>query len=83
MKRVTNDHVKITCNSLGKIYKNDMARLGCFLTSYGRMQLVRDIKQYKNEIVCIKTDAVYFKTPTKTNFIIGDNLGEWKVENKL
>jgi hypothetical protein len=83
IKRMTNNHVKLSCNSVGKIYKNDMARLGCFLTSFGRLQLVRDIKKYNQDIICIKTDAIYFKTQTQTDFKIGDKLGEWKVDNKL
>jgi hypothetical protein len=64
-----------------KLYKNQLARVGCFLTSYARLTFVRQVAKYKESIVRIHTDSVLLKAGCIPDFKLSDDLGCWKIDD--
>lgn len=62
------------------IYKYRYARMGPFLTSYGRYRLCHDIKDIADSIVQIHTDGFIVKDITPKNIKIGTDIGDYKLE---
>ena len=52
------------------------------ITSYGRYRLFNMIKNYSNNIIRINTDSVIFDEDIKIDFIVNDEIGNFKIENK-
>ena len=62
--------------------KNTWAGWSAFATSYARVQLAESIRDNKNVLYC-DTDSIHVSLkPNETNLIMGNNLGEWKLEAK-
>jgi hypothetical protein len=67
-------------SDVNKLFKRPEARFGCFLTSYGRLMLARQLVSHVDKIVRIHTDGIIFNSNCDHNFNIGTGLGEWKIE---
>jgi hypothetical protein len=63
-----------------QLYKNNLARLGCFLTSYTRLNFVRQIKKYEPAILRIHTDSIILKEDCVPDFKLSTDLGAFKIE---
>lgn len=63
-----------------KLFKSDYARIGPFLTSYGRLRMVRQVKDYASHIVRIHTDSVLLDEEHPVAFRESQEMGHWKRE---
>jgi hypothetical protein len=61
-----------------KMYKHDYGRIGTFLLSYGRKQIIKTVQPFLNDVVYINTDG--FRCKTKQDLTTGDELGDLKYE---
>jgi hypothetical protein len=70
-------------SDINKIYKNNLARLGTFLTSFARLQFYRAVKPYEGEIIRIHTDSICVRVGTDVSGLrISNEMGEWKIEKQ-
>lgn len=60
-------------------YKTAYARLGVFLTAFGRVKLSKVVEPFLTNIHYVNTDG--FVSDKEIPFKCSDRLGEWKVEN--
>jgi len=60
-------------------YKTAYARLGVFLTAFGRVKLSKVVEPFLTNIHYVNTDG--FVSDRDIMFECSDRLGEWKVEN--
>lgn len=80
-----NDCSKIEMFEKNNIYKSNWARIGPFLTAYCRYNLRRIITENNikfENIIRIHTDSITtINTPINNN-LIGDNIGQFKIEKQ-
>jgi hypothetical protein len=66
----------------GKYFKFDFARLGVFLTSYCRLNMVKVMLPLKNHVYRCHTDGIIFDDVPEVRRAmdrkVGDELGDWK-----
>jgi hypothetical protein len=61
-----------------KVYKHNTARIGIFLTSYGRCKMADFMKDFIDDVSRVHTDGVYL-TGNK-EFVYSDEIGGLKLE---
>ena len=66
-----------------QIFKYNSAKIAPFITSYGRYELYKLIKNYHTKIHYIHTDGFVIDRHQMSNFDIGTDMGQLKIEEEL
>ena len=70
-------------SNINQIFRNNEARIGCFLTSFCRLQFCRMVKPYYDRIIRINTDSMLLKgLEIPQDIKISDEIGAFKIEYK-
>ena len=67
-------------SEIGKLYKFNYARLGCFLTSSCRFKMLKSILHIKEHVYKFITDSITSDIPLENFIKVGENLGEFKAD---
>ena len=78
------DHHKIKTTPYSHLFKTNWARLGAFLTSYVRFKMSDIISSNfdLNDVIRIHTDGVIVKNCEMKPDLLGQNIGQFKIEKQ-